>query len=177
VTGAWNSTAKVFVVSAVLCTVGLLCSGLLSAERLVIITAIGIEVSLIGAFALAFTYWVRLRYQLRAYLDRPRLTDEEFAASLGGEFDVSLEVVNQVRQMAARRFWLVGGNRFYPNDRLEEDLYLSDLAPFGSEDFWNDLWEYVGKTEEDLRGLEVQIVTFGDVVVLADRLRRVEPVG
>lgn len=174
-TGAWNTTAKALVVTTVVCAGGFMCAGLFSARHPVIMSlAFGMCAfmcaSILGAIGLAAYYYVKLRRHLRTYLDRLPLSDEEFAALLPDDVSVDLDVVREVRQMAARRFWLIGGDCFYPGDRLEEDLHLLDVAFFALENFGIDLEEYLDGTEGN--AAEGEIVTFGDVVLLADRLRR-----
>jgi hypothetical protein len=99
--------------------------------------------------------------------------DEAFVLLLPGGESLDREVVRFVSQTAARRFRFNGGARFYPQDRLEEDLHWGDLAPWATEAFWADIEEYLGYKEEELAAEAIEIMTFGDVVLLVDRLRRV----
>ena len=117
-------------------------------------------------FAVAYALYLRLSRQ--RYLKRRPLSDEEFAAQLPDSEHVDLQVVRQVREMAAKRFRRIGGNRFYPNDRLEEDLHVFDSAPWAWEDFEIDLDERFLDYDEKIVG-EVPAETFGDVVVVANR--------
>jgi hypothetical protein len=168
-TGGWKYTSITLVCLAVLSILGACCAGLLSArDPIVISLACGCFVSMLAAIALAGCCYLKLRLHVRKYLDRPPLSDEDFAASLASGVPVDLTVVHEIRQIAAR--WFRSGECFYPGDRLEADLHLPDLAPFAVEGFWLDFAEAFGELE--LGPAQVEIVSFGDVVLEANRSRR-----
>jgi hypothetical protein len=180
-TGAWNSAAKTLVILSALCVGGLVVCRLFASsdnfpESLAITMAVSACALVVAASGLAGVYLAVLHLRLRTHLSRPPLSDEEFLAALPGNVSVDLEVIRRVRRLAAQ--WLLPNDgervyRVYPDDRLEDDLYLSDLAPgWGRHFFWRGLSEYIGCAQRDLMARRSEIVTFGDVVVLADRLRR-----
>jgi hypothetical protein len=169
--GGWKYTAVTLVLLAGLSGLGLCCAGLLSApDQILISLVICFAVSLWGTFGLVVCCYVRLNHHVRNYLDRSPLTDKDFAASLACGVPIDLTVVQETRQIAARRFGSLAGKCFYPGDRLEADLHLSDLAPWALEDFWLDLEETFGDGQDDT--VPREIVTFGDVVLEANRRRR-----
>lgn len=169
-TGGWKFTAVTIILSMIGFGIGVGCAGLLSAPDRITRSLIGgLCVSMLGAPTLAVCYYVKLRRHLETYLDRPSLSDKEFAALFPSDAGVDLDVVHEVREMAGRRFWSIGGDRFYPRDRLEADLHLSDVAPWALEDFWCDLEEYLHAEETDAP--EGTIITFGDVVLVANQIR------
>jgi hypothetical protein len=170
-TGGWKYTAITFVLLAVLFAFGVCCAGLLSARGAIGISLMfGFLVSLFAAIGLAGCCYVKLRLHVLKYLDHPPLSDEEFAAALPTDVPIDLTVVQKTRQIAARRFRSLSGESFYPGDRLEADLHLSDLAPFAAEDFWFDCAKAFSEPQTD--AAQVEIVTFGDVVLEANRRRR-----
>ena len=61
--------------------------------------------------------------------ERPDLGDDEFAARFLPEFAGRIEVLAAVRSVLGRKFKDLGGARFWPGDRLAEDLHLDELAP------------------------------------------------
>ncbi|HZL88284.1 MAG TPA: hypothetical protein VFB96_07895 [Pirellulaceae bacterium] len=110
-----------------------------------------------------------LRWDRRRFLARSPLTDKEFMECLGGDVQVSPEVLHQVRQMAARCFGRLG-DRLVPSDRLDEDLHLSDFSPWAAENFFDDLNEWIRPrlVEPDPEFRETP--TFGEVVIEVQRL-------
>lgn len=180
-TGAWKSTAKVLLLSTAIFAVSLVCAGLWSvsskvSETLFVVLGVSCIGSLGATLGLAATYYLVLEIRLRIHLRRPTLSDKEFADLLANGVRVDRDVVREVRQIARRRFWPLKAERFYPNDRLEADLHLSDLLSVMAMDmFWSDLSTYLGYSKRDLLAVKGQIVTFGDLVRLADRLLREYP--
>ena len=67
---------------------------------------------------------------------------------------------------------IIGGDRFYPEDRLDEDLHWLDVAPFACERFCAGLEESVGLENEEIhtRVARRQLTTFGDVILVASSL-------
>ena len=100
-------------------------------------------------------------------MGRPPLSDEEFTAMLSDPSAADPEVVSRVRMLAAQVFRKVGGERFYPDDRLDEDLHLRDLAPFATEEFCATLEESLGLEEDEILGRVAagQLSTFGDLIL------------
>jgi hypothetical protein len=178
-TGGWDATAKALLCATLLCFVGG-CGGLLFLGSYPVGTFVGAALVmammayLLGALGLAAAFALTGHVRLRRHLNRPVLSDEEFIALLPNPAEIDPEVVRPIRRWAARRFCCLGGARFYPDDRLEEDLHLPDLAPWAVEDLWYELLELTGAGEEELATAGAAVKTFGDVVVLASRLRRGE---
>ncbi len=183
-TGAWNVIAKTLVISLVLCVVGLVGCSLFALSNNVsesleiawsVVSLTAIEL-MAAAGGLAGVYLVVLHLRLRIHRSRPPLSDEAFLAALPGNVAVDLEVIRRVRRLAAQ--WLLPNDgervyRVYPDDRVGDDLYRSDLAPvWGRHFFWRGLSEYIGCARRDLMACRSEVVTFGDLVVLVDRLRR-----
>jgi hypothetical protein len=169
--GGWKYAAITLVLVAVLSGLGLGCAGLLSApDPIVQSLAIALSVSLCGAIGLGVCGYLSLLHRVRTYLDRPPLSDEEFAAFLVSDVQIDLDVVREVRQLAATYFWSLGGGCFYPGDRLEADLHLYEVAPFALEEFWFELDCSFDAVEAN--SAQVEIVTFGDVVLETNRRRR-----
>jgi hypothetical protein len=100
---------------------------------------------------------------------RPILSDEEFVARLDADGEADPEVVGEIRALAARCFRRVGGEHFHPEDRLDEDLHLRDLAPFATESFCAGLEQAFGLGEDALRSRIAPggITTFGQLVLAA----------
>jgi hypothetical protein len=168
--------AQGLVATIVLCALAFMVCGSFSAagnvwERVCIGLMITMLASMFGALALAAATYVGLRSEVRRHLRRPLLSDQEFAALLPGD-KVDPEQVGEIRALAARCFRRVGGERFYPGDRLEEDLHLRDLAPFGAEAFRSTLEKLLGLDEDELmdRFTERELTTFGDLVMAAAEL-------
>ncbi len=169
-TGASKTIAKHLCWGAGLCLAGLLLSGVTGCPDFVgIAFALGMVGSMLGAFVFALGYAVHLRIERREYLGRVPLSDEEFAAKLPSSEQVRPEVVRRVRELAAKRFRRIGGDRFYPNDRLEDDLHIFDSAPWAFDDFEYDLRQEYGELDEDEMAGLCPPETFGDVILIADR--------
>ena len=128
--------------------------------------------SMVGALMLVATTYVKLRLEVARLLRRPLLSDEEFTLRMEDAEDVDIEFVRRFRELAARCFRGLGGERFYPGDHLEDDLHLSDLAPFGLEDFFTELEESLGIDHDEMctwwatRGVK----TFGELIASAAAL-------
>jgi len=143
--------------------------GFVSWDRLASAFGIGMGVSVALVLALMAVYVAWMESSRRSYLGRLPLSDEEFSALCPSPGGLDPQIVNHVRMLAARRFGSIGGNRFHPDDRLEEDLHLPDAAPWALEDFWIDLAELLGVDEDQAIEQAFEVVTFGDIVRLADR--------
>jgi hypothetical protein len=122
--------------------------------------------AMVGALMLVAATFVALRVDVAKHLRRPPLSDEEFARMLAGPEGVDRELVRQVRELAARCFRRIGGERFYPDDRLEEDLHLTDLAPFGLKDLLAELEDSLELTEGEIRCRMAmgETKTFGELI-------------
>jgi hypothetical protein len=167
----WKSTAISHVVLWVLSFLALCCAGLFSAPDLVVMSLAACSiVSALGAIGSVVCCYTKLRCDFRTHLNRPPLSNEEFAALLPGDVKVDLDVVQEVRQIAAECFWSLPAECFYPGDRLNEDLHLPDVAFSALDGFWIDMEEHFGAAEEDMGQEEIR--TFGDVVLAANRRRR-----
>ena len=99
----------------------------------------------LAAGALAFLAWAlaaagELRRRVRELAtDRPELTDEEFAVRFFPARSADLPALALVRRQIAGKFAALGGESFWPADRLAEDLYLQELAPSALADLGADL--------------------------------------
>jgi hypothetical protein len=176
-TGIRRRMAQGLVATLVICAGTFLVCGVFSSpgsvwEALMIVLFVAMLASLFGALALAAATYVGLRAEVRRHLRRPALSDEEFAALLADGFKVDAEQVGEIRALAARCFRGLGGERFYPGDRLEEDLHLRDLAPFKTAEFWEALTRALGLSEEEVsdRIGGRPMATFGDLVLAAAAL-------
>ena len=163
---------------AALNALGLLGFGFLSSrgniwERLAIVSAFGMSGSFVAAYGLALVYYVKLRLELLPrFRVRVPLTDEEFIALSPALKGAHSAIVNLVRPEVAKEFRSIGGERFHPGDDLENDLHLSDVT------LWGD-WLYIMAADlgidqdEFKRGLgTAPIRTYGDLILLFDRLWR-----
>jgi hypothetical protein len=174
-TGAWDRAARGLAVTAFVSGITFPCLGVAWSRGLVwrcllLGLALFWALSSLAAVVLVVVCWFKTRRDLRRYLDRPPLTDEEFAAALPAP--AHLGVVHEVRHLIARHLEWAGWGDFYPRDRLVEDLHLDNLKGTGCEVFWYDLLEYLGMTEEELGAEAAGVVTVADIVLLADRLTR-----
>jgi len=172
-TGASKSIAKALCWGAGLCLAGLLVSGGADLPDAVgIAFALGMIAFILGGYAFAVGYAVYLRIDRRRYLRRRPLSDEEFAAQLPDPEQIDPQVLRKVRELVAKRFRRVGGDRFYPGDRLDEDLHLWDSAPFAAEDFEMDLDEQFGCGDKEIAPEKKCVDTFGELVVFTSRAWR-----
>jgi len=176
-TGAWETTAKTVSGAVVSLAIGFLVFGTLGWDRLAIASIIGMFVSGAIAFALAVAYVIWLRDSRQDYLRRRPLSDKQFIALLQNPDGIEPWIASRVRQLAARRFRSIGGDRFFPADRLEEDLHLADAAPWELEDFWVDLADYLEIGEQELLAHSEGVRTFGNIVELAHRLFKSKRIG
>jgi hypothetical protein len=85
--------------------------------------------------ALTFLIWALAaagelrRRVLERVAERPQLDDAEFAARFFPEIPARHGAVARIRRTIAGRFAVLGGAGFWPEDRLNEDLHLGELAP------------------------------------------------
>ena len=176
-TGTRKRLAQGLVATIVLSGVSFMVCAFFSAqgniwERLCIGLMIVMLGSMVGALMLVATTYVKLRLEAARLLRRPVLSDEEFALRMDDAEDVDIAFVRRFRELAARRFRRLGGEKFYPSDHLEEDLHLSDLAPFGLEDFFAELEESLRIDHDEMcawwatRGVK----TFGELIASAAAL-------
>jgi hypothetical protein len=177
--------AQGLVATILLCAVGFMVCGSMSSpgnawERACIVLVVVMLSSMLGAVGLVGVTYLKLRADVREHRGRPPVTDEEFAAMLPDPSTLDLDVLGLVRSRAAGYFRSLGGDRFYPGDRLGEDLHLRDLAPFASKAFCAELEETLGIQEDGLLGriADGQLATFGDLITaasaLADRSRQAD---
>jgi hypothetical protein len=176
-TGIRRRVAQGLVATLVLCAAAFLVCGVFARpgslwEVLLIVLFIAMLAALFGALALVAATYAGLRAEMRRYLRRPVLSDQEFATLLGEDSKVDAEQIGEIRALAARCFRGLGGERFYPCDRLEEDLHLGDLAPFQTGRFWEALARALELSEDDLEDRigSHPMVTFGDLVLAATAL-------
>ena len=107
--------------------------------------------SLVGALGLVAATYVTLRSELKrlqaARRSRTRNSPPCFRPVGRGSGD------GQPGSRAGRAvFRRIGGERFYPDDRLDEDLHLRDLAPFATEEFCGTLEESLGLEDNEILG-------------------------
>lgn len=176
-TGIRKRMAQGLVATTLLCAVAFMVCGSLSArgnawERVCIVLVFVMLASMFGALALAAATYLKFRGELVRHVGRPPLSDEEFAAMLPDPSGVDPELVGRIRALAAHYFRSLGGDRFYPEDRLDEDLHLLDLAPFACESFCAGLEESLGLENEEIhtRVARRQLTTFGDIILVASSL-------
>ena len=176
-TGFRKRLAQGLVAMSLICAIGVMAFGWVSTrgdvwERVCMVFAVGMFGSLIGALGLVVATYLKLRDELKRLASRPPLSDEEFTALLSDPAAADPELVGRVRALAAQVFRSFGGERFYPDDRLEEDLHLRDLAPFATRDFCATLEESLDLEEDEIRGMMAtkQVSSFGDLVLFASFL-------
>jgi hypothetical protein len=174
----WERTFKALVVTDAVCAVGMLVCGFFSSrgnvmERLVIGLSLGMSGSTFTALGLILVYLVQLRLELRRrFRGRALLSDSEFITLSPALKAVDPAVVNLVRQVAAKEFRSIGGDRFHPDDDLETDLHLSDVMLWS--DWLGTLSAEMGIDEDNfMRAPEPgPINTFGDLIVYFNRYSR-----
>lgn len=176
-TGFRERLAQRFVATILLCFVGFMVCGYLSArqnvwERVCIVLMIVMLASMFGALGLVVATYVKFRSELIRHARRPPLSDEEFAALLPDAAGVDPELVERIRTLAAHYFHSLGGTRFYPDDRLQEDLHLLDVAPFACESFCAGVEESLGLENEEIHARmgTPLLTTFGDIIRVASSL-------
>jgi len=169
--------AQGLVATTLLCAVGFIVCGSLSApgndwERVCIVLVFVMLASMIGALALVAATYLKFRGDLVRHGGRPPLSDVQFTAMLPDPAGVDPELVSRIRALAAHYFRSIGGSRFYPEDRLDEDLHLLDVAPFACESFCAGLEESLGLENEEIRARVArrQLTTFGDIILVASSL-------
>jgi hypothetical protein len=176
-TGIRRRIAQGLVATILFCAVGFMICGSMSSpgnfwERACIVLVVVMLGSMLGAVGLAAATYLKLRAGVRSHLGRSPLTDAEFIAMLADPPAVDPDVVVRARVLAAGYFRSMGGDRFYPGDRLDEDLHLRDLAPFVVKAFFAGLEEALGIEEDGLRALMAtgQVATFGEMIAAASAL-------
>ncbi len=177
-TPRWAGASKTLLAITSVCAVGMAVCGFLSSrgniwERFTIASAFGFVGSMAAAAALALVYFVKIRSDMSRLLRcRAPLTDEDFICLSPKLKSVEPVVVHRVRQAAAKQFRSIGADRLHPSDDLETDLHLSDLT------FWGEWLESITtdlEIQEDELDRELELVpiqTYGDLVLVFDRLWR-----
>jgi hypothetical protein len=142
---------------------------------------LGLGTLCLAAGALAFLGWAlaaagELRRRVRELAElRPELTDEEFAARFFPERAADLAALALVRRHIAGKFEALGGGRFWPADRLAEDLHLPELAPSALADLGADLRRELALAPEHWPG-EREWRSIGDVyLTVLEALERKSP--
>jgi hypothetical protein len=176
-TGFRKRVAQGLVATTLLCAIAFMVCGSMSVsgnnwERACMVLVCVMIGSMFGALALVVATYLKFRGELSRQFERPQLSDEEFAARLPDASGVDLELVGRIRALAAHYFRSLGGGHFYPEDRLEQDLHLLDLAPFACQRFCAGLEESLGLENEEIhtRVARKELTTFGDVVAIASSL-------
>ncbi len=177
-TSRWARTSKTLLAITMVCTVGILGCGFLCSrgnrwERFTIASAFGMLGSMIASAGMALVYYLKIRSDLsRIVRRRAPLTDEDFISLSPQLKSVDPFIVHVVREAAAREFRSIGGDRFLAGDDLETDLHLSDLTLWG--EWLEGLATDLGIEEDEFaRELEsVSVRTYGDLILLFDRLSR-----
>jgi hypothetical protein len=85
-------------------------------------------------------------------------------------------VVQAVRRFAAKRFRRTYGDKFYPEDRLEQDLHILDSVLWEGEDFLDDVRVFLCASPDEMREFS-KIQTFGDIVLVANQIWSKKSVG
>jgi hypothetical protein len=176
-TGFRKRVAQGLVATTLLCAVAFMVCGSMSVsgndwERACMVLVFVMIGSMFGALALVVATYLKFRGELSRQFERPLLSNEEFAARLPDGSGVDQELVGRIRALAAHYFRSLGGGLFYPEDRLEADLHLLDLAPFACQRFCAGLEESLGLENEEIhtRVAKKELTTFGDVVAVASSL-------
>ncbi len=176
-TGFRKRLAQGLVATTLLCAVGFMACGYLSArdnawERACIVLVCVMIASMLGALGLVAVTYLKFRGDLVRHVGRPPLSTEEFAARLSDSAEIDPELVDRIRNLAAHYFRSFGGDRFYPDDRLEDDLHLLDVAPFACESFCAGVEEALGLENEEIhaRMATRQFKTFGEIILAASSL-------
>jgi hypothetical protein len=176
-TGFRKRLAQALIATVVLCALGFMICGSFSSpgndwERVCMFLVFVMLASMISAVVLVAATYATLRLEVAKHLRRSPLSDEEFALRMTESKTVDLEFVHEVREMASRRFRRIGGRMFYPDDRLEEDLHLFDLSPFGIEDFSAEMEQWLGLEEDEIRARmgTLEARTFGELIATASAL-------
>src|SRR4051794_38988252 len=125
-TGFRKRLAQGLIATILIGAVGVMAAGWVSTrgdawERVCMVFAFLMAGSLLGVLVLVAATCVKLKRELNRLRGRPPLSDDEFIALLPDPAGADPEQVNQVRALAAREFRRIGGDRFYPGDRLDED--------------------------------------------------------
>jgi hypothetical protein len=176
-TDSLRRIAQVLVAISVICAVTLLGCGMLSAsdnlfEKLFIGLMLLMLGSMVAAIVLVIVTYISLRIRVGDHVRRRSLCDEEFLARMADSKGVDLQLVALVRSHCDGYLRSLGSDRFYPEDRLKDDLHLRDLAPFACEAFCGELEEALGLAEDELlaRVATGEVGTFGDLVLAAAAL-------
>jgi hypothetical protein len=171
-TGTRDRTVSFLVKAGIACIPGWLVCGYFSAsgnvwEKLTIIFLLAMFASLAAAFAIAVHFTWSLRGERGKYRRRVPLSDDDFVRRLATGESLALPVVRTIRDLAAKRFRLVYGDKFYPEDRVEEDLHISDSVLWEGEDFWDDMQMFLRASADEMREFS-KVRTFGDIVLVAN---------
>lgn len=134
------------------------------------------ELSLMVAFVVLSTAHPAHNIRMCLYLIRPPLSDRAFVALLPDPARIDLMSVQQARSMAAKH---LKGARYYPTDRLEEDLHLFRRMPGWFPGIVGDLAESLGIDEDDMKSEfhSRELVTFGDLVQVVAECGRLAKLG
>ncbi len=171
--GTRNRVGTFLCAACFLCLVGVCIAGLLSTEgnvweTLTIVCAFGMLASAMACLGFVIVAVRRFRNERKEIRIRPTLSDEEFTARLGLAEKIDLRVVKEVRELAAKRFRSIHGDKFYPEDLFEDDLHFSDSLLFGTEHFRQDLMEFLGIAEDEPAPEFENVTTYGDLIVAAN---------
>jgi hypothetical protein len=176
-TGIRRRIAQWLVATILLCAVGFMICGSMSSpgniwEHACVVLVVVMLGSMLGVIGLAAGTYRKLRADVCSHHVRPPLTDADFIALLADPAAVDPGVVVRTRVLAAGYFRSIGGDRFYPGDRLDEDLHLRDLAPFAGKVFFAELERALGIEEDGLRvrAATGQVATFGQLIAAASAL-------
>ena len=176
-TGLRKRIAQALVATVLVCAVGFMISGSMASpgnpwEQVCVGLMIVMLGSMFSALALVAATYIKLRRDVKNHLGRPPLSDSEFVTMLSDSADVDPELLDRIRGLAARHYRAIGGDRFYPTDRLEEDLHLRDLAPFARDRFLADVEIALGIKDDSLTAklAEQPEPTFGDLIMIASSL-------
>jgi hypothetical protein len=172
-TGVRKHLAQGLLATILISAIGVMASGWVSTrgdvwELVCMVFAFFMLASLLASLGLVAATYVKFKIELNRLRGRPPLSDDEFIAMLSDPTSADPEQVSQVRALAARVFRRIGGDRFQPGDRLNEDLHLRDLDPFKTEDFCLTLEKATGLPDGEMLGMLAagQLSTFGDLVLL-----------
>jgi hypothetical protein len=176
-TGSLGRIGQILVAISVVCAVALFaCGVLLSSDNvfghLFIVLLLIMLGSMVVAVVLAIVTYVGLRVRVSGHLRRVSLDDEEFLARMANAKGLDPDVVKLVRSHCDGYLKALGSDRFYPDDRLEDDLHLQDLAPFACEAFCAEMEKALGLPEDELLACVAtrEVATYGDLIRVASTL-------
>ena len=140
---------RVFAVLLVLAVVSLLVGLAVPAAGIAMLlaTSLGCFGYLVAALAV-LKHCVR-----RRVLARPWLSDDEFYERFYEPRDADPDIILPVRRLLVAHYRDVGGQRFWPEDKVDDVLHLSDLSRRRLTGLVGGILEHFGLSSVDLAGV------------------------